>query len=81
MPQTSGMMAEPGLVDSYWQCARTHSLVGAEMFSQIGLYDFLFAKMNLQLPPCYFLDGVEIQEQSQTIVQAIPINKSLQYVQ
>jgi hypothetical protein len=80
MPQTSGMMAKPVLVDSYRQCACTPSLVSAEMFVQIGLFDFLFPKMKLHLPPCYFLGVPEIQEQSLTILQAIPSNKSLQYV-
>jgi len=47
MPQTSRMMAEPGLFDSYWQCACTHCLVSAEMFGQIGLFDFLFPSMKL----------------------------------
>jgi hypothetical protein len=51
------------------------------MFDQIGLFDFLFPKMKLRLPPCYFLGVAEIQEQSPTILQAIPSNKSLQYVQ
>ena len=51
------------------------------MFGQIGLFDFLFPRMKLQLPPCYFLGVAEIQEQSHTILQAIPSNKSLQYVQ
>jgi len=51
------------------------------MFSQIGLLDFLLARMKLQLPPCYFLGVAEIQEQSHTILQTIPNNKSLQYVQ
>jgi len=37
--------------------------------------------MNLQLPPCYFLGFAEIQEQSQSILQVIPSNKSLQYVE
>jgi hypothetical protein len=51
------------------------------MFSQIGLFDFLLPRLKLQLPPCYFLGVAEIQEQSQTILQTIPSNKSLQYVQ
>jgi hypothetical protein len=50
------------------------------MFGQIGLFDFLFPRMKLKLPPCYFLDVAEIQEQSHTILQAIPSSKSLQYV-
>jgi len=51
------------------------------MFGQFGLFDFLFPKIKLQLPPCYFLGVAEIQEQSQTIPQAIPSSKSLQHVQ